>query len=58
VNPASILPLVAEIERLVAELRAALDPDGPGGKRITPAEGRRIGRRLVKVAGDLLAVLA
>lgn len=39
---------------LIDELRAALDPDGPGGKKVTGRELRRIIGRLLPALGALL----
>jgi hypothetical protein len=57
VNLAAIVPLIEAVEALIAELRADLDPASAGGRKLTPEERRRVGRRLVKLAGDLAALL-
>lgn len=51
--PLTPAELAANLPRAVAlarELRAALDPDGDGGRRLTRAERRR----LVRVLGEIL----
>lgn len=45
-----LAPRVAELAR---EIASALSPDGPGGRRVTRAELRRIGGLVVDLAGLL-----
>ena len=56
-NLAKIVPLIADIRSLVAEIEADLSPESDGGKKLTREESRRVVRALVKAAGDLAALV-
>lgn len=56
-SPEKIIPLIAAIESVIAEIKRDVAPESEGGKKLTPAEAKRVGRRLLKAATALVAVL-
>ncbi len=50
--------LIADIERLLADVKAATEAAGPDGKKINPAEWGRLAKDGLAVAGDLVGVVA
>lgn len=56
-NPARLPALIADLLALASELQAALDADGDGGKKVSRAEWKRLGKRAEAVLGDLIGVL-
>jgi hypothetical protein len=53
-EPLDLFDVASKLERVVHEIRVAARKSSDGGKKITKAEGRKIGERVVALGKSVL----